>query len=256
MRSTVPCRVLPWDSEFFGARIACVTQSRLTGPEMAQVLDWCSECEVTCLYFLADINDAPTTLLAESRGFNLVDVRVILETCLQGEAVIRGKGASCQAVRVASPDDINAAMYIAGHLSWQSRFHFDPRFSREAAHTIYSRWVKWNSEREGGRVFVVDSDNEVAGFLCCRTTPGATGYVELIGIAPEAQKRKLALRLVEHACKWFVECGAKRAEVVTQARNIAGQRLYQTCGFRTSEVGLWFHKWFKDPLEMSRIQNN
>ena len=33
-------------------------------------------------------------------------------------------------------------------------------------------------------------------------------------------------------------------KVVTQGRNIAGQRLYQRCGFLTRSVELWYHKWY------------
>jgi ribosomal protein S18 acetylase RimI-like enzyme len=49
--------------------------------------------------------------------------------------------------------------------------------------------------------------------------------------------------LTEAALAWFCAQGLQRAQVVTQGRNIAAQRLYQKCGFRTGEIALWYHRW-------------
>jgi hypothetical protein len=40
--------------------------------------------------------------------------------------------------------------------------------------------------------------------------------------------------------------------VVTQARNVPAQRLYQKCGFITRSVELWFHRWSADALQGTR----
>jgi hypothetical protein len=32
--------------------------------------------------------------------------------------------------------------------------------------------------------------------------------------------------------------------VVTQGNNLAAQRLYQTCGFLSRDLQLWYHKWY------------
>ena len=50
------CSILEWDSAFFGVTIARVNGNRLDALTAAQVMDWCREKQVDCLYFLADSN--------------------------------------------------------------------------------------------------------------------------------------------------------------------------------------------------------
>jgi hypothetical protein len=33
--------------------------------------------------------------------------------------------------------------------------------------------------------------------------------------------------------------------VATQARNLAGVRLYEVAGFRLHAVSFWYHRWFE-----------
>jgi ribosomal protein S18 acetylase RimI-like enzyme len=39
--------------------------------------------------------------------------------------------------------------------------------------------------------------------------------------------------------------GVQRVSVVTQGRNVAAQKLYQSCGFTTCSVQLWYHWWLE-----------
>ena len=50
--------------------------------------------------------------------------------------------------------------------------------------------------------------------------------------------------MLRAALLWFQERGAKSVRVVTQGDNTGAIRLYESAGFRTREVLLWYHKWF------------
>ena len=39
--------------------------------------------------------------------------------------------------------------------------------------------------------------------------------------------------------------GGSLVTVVTQAANLPAVRLYERLGFRASQVGLWYHRWFE-----------
>jgi len=84
MTDTAPCRLLDWDSEFFGRRIAHVVAHRLTADLVDDVLAWSKTHGIECLYCLADADDPATVRLAEEHGFRHVDVRVTLRTSLDG----------------------------------------------------------------------------------------------------------------------------------------------------------------------------
>ena len=94
-------------------------------------------------------------------------------------------------------------------------------------------------------VFVNSPAGELNGFITC-IKEGSYGKIGLLGIDPTSQRKGIGSSLVNAALHWF-ECeGISTVEVVTQGSNIAAQRLYQQAGFRTSQVQLWFHKWFTE----------
>ena len=73
------CRVLAWDSEFFGRRIAQLTGPHLRDAEVKDIVAWSRAERIECLYFLA-ASDCPETLsTAQRHGFEWVDLRVTCE---------------------------------------------------------------------------------------------------------------------------------------------------------------------------------
>ena len=49
----------------------------------------------------------------------------------------------------------------------------------------------------------------------------------------------------QDAVAWrCAERGLSDVTVVTQGRNVPALRTFESCGFRTTDVGLWFHKWY------------
>jgi GNAT superfamily N-acetyltransferase len=65
----------------------------------------------------------------------------------------------------------------------------------------------------------------------------------LMAVAEKAHGQGFGHDLVKASLWWFANQGATRVRVATQGRNIAAQRLYQACGFRTCAVHLWYHWW-------------
>ena len=87
-------------------------------------------------------------------------------------------------------------------------------------------------------------DEALAFVSCTLDQERATGAISLIGVAENMRGRGLGLAMVQIALNYFRQEGMQFAEVVTQGPNIAAQRLYQKCGFRTKQTSLWYHKWF------------
>ena len=69
-RPTPVCELLPWDSEFFGCRIARVGGNQLNESQAAAIEEWSRTERPDGLYFLADARCAETIRTAESRPMN------------------------------------------------------------------------------------------------------------------------------------------------------------------------------------------
>jgi dTDP-4-amino-4,6-dideoxy-D-galactose acyltransferase len=244
MSGDPPCQYLDWDSDFFKRRIARVTANRLTEQTIEQIGLWCSSNRIDCLYFLADADEPETTRLAEDHGFRLVDIRVTLDRQFDESPTVASKTTE-GIVRVCQPDDVPALRAIARVNHRETRFYSDGNFSASRCDALYETWIEKSCQGYADIVFVAELDEQPVGYLSCHRRDQAEGQIGLFGIGAAWRGKGLGEKLVTESLRWFAERGAERVIVVTQGRNIAGQRAYQRCGFLTRTVQLWYHRWFE-----------
>lgn len=241
-----PCEILPWDSEFFGRRIARVTSTRLDEDRVAQIEAWCAEHAVDCLYLLADSGDPRTTILAVSHGFLPVDVRVTLELPLIADARAAFPATAALRVRQARPEDLEALKAIARTAHRDTRFYFDPGFPNTRCDDLYALWIEKSCGEFADAVFVAEHASRPSGYVTCHVECGhGKGRIGLVGVAEHARGHGAGKALVRRACAWLGKHGCERVQVVTQGRNVPAQRLYERVGFLTRSAQPWFHKWFE-----------
>jgi len=92
-------------------------------------------------------------------------------------------------------------------------------------------------------VLVAEHDARPAGYISCHLKQDGSGQIGLVGVDDGARNLGLGRQLVQSALGWFREHEAREVTVVTQGNNVAAQRLYQSSGFLTSAVQLWYHLW-------------
>jgi dTDP-4-amino-4,6-dideoxy-D-galactose acyltransferase len=240
---SAPAQLLDWDSQFFGWRIARVSGSRLTEETVADVLAWCADNAVDCLYLLADPSCPLTPRVASRHAFNLVDVRVTLSRGTPAPAVGTEAARSLLRVRPSQESDIPALCELAQSSFRDSRFYFDGHFDHARCDLLFRTWIERSCRGWAETVLVGVVDGRLAGFVTCHLNDVSTGRIGLVGVAPEHRGSGVGRHLVARATAWFESRGCPRIEVVTQGRNVAAQRLYQVCGFRTQALELWFHWW-------------
>lgn len=244
-----PCQVLAWDSEFWGFAIAKVTGGRLDAALAGEIDRWCSEQSIRCLYFLASSDDPVTVSVAEAEGFRFVDVRMTFvlndpgrARSLEPDEVL---ARSNWQVRLAQAEDVELLAGLARSLYTDSRFYHDGNFPRERCDLLYQTWIRKSCAGWADAVLVAERSGERAGYLTCHIEKGRqAGRVGLVGVAATARGQGVGQGLVRSALTWFRSRDVHFVRVVTQGRNVAAQRLYQTCGFVTESLGLWYHKWY------------
>jgi hypothetical protein len=170
------CEYLEWDSQFFGLRIARLTERRLTCEGVAAARRWCEANQVDCLYFLADSDDAQTVTVAQANDFQLVDIRVTLERR-------PGDGEPAPAVRPFQPADAARLRTIARVSHRDSRFYSDARFPRRQC-DAYMRPGSNEASRAGLMLFWLQSamarQPGMSPVIWLRRPAGLSGWLPLL----------------------------------------------------------------------------
>lgn len=234
-------RFLPWDSEFFGRRIARVLPSTL-GAEEIQALDaWSKQEQIDCLYFLSSDAGGPALWPAEKGGFHLVDLRVTLHAKL--EKLILPASQS-EAICLASAADIPNLQVIAAQNHGDSRFYADPHFERAKCDELYAIWIEKLVNEPNHKVFIYKPEAKALGYVSSFIEDEGNAIIGLVGIVKEYQGQGIGTQLTNHCIRVMQSEGCTQMEVVTQGRNTKAIQLYEKCGFRLKSIQTWFHKWY------------
>jgi dTDP-4-amino-4,6-dideoxy-D-galactose acyltransferase len=227
--------ILPWDTEFWGVRIARADGDVMTAESAQELEAWAVANDIACLYFLAG-EDATTAHAAEEAGFRLMDVRLKLTR----KAVLTEQD---ERVRPFEDRDLPAICDIARTSHRATRFYADPHFEDDRCDDLYERWIVRSVEGWADAVFVADHGGRPAAYLSVHSGDECAS-IGLLAVAEQARGSGLGAALVDCAVAWAYERGLPEVAVVTQGRSSAALRVYERCGFTVEEVGLWFHRWF------------
>lgn len=217
---------LAFDTEFWGLPVA--RANRLDG-----LTEWARESTAGLVWLLAE---APEEVQrAEASGFRFTDIRVELR---------RRTGLLYPAsfVRAARPEDTETLAAIARVSHRVTRFYADPQLPDDRCDDLYETWIRQSLDGWADTVLVVEDEGRPAGYVTVHVD-GETSSIGLIAVAEPARNRGYGGALVRAAVGHGLKRGATDMSVVTQGRNIAAQRLFQSCGFRTSATAVWLHSW-------------
>lgn len=240
MNYTDLCEYLEWDSQFFKQRIARVIPDRLSSAAIQEIDSWCTQNRIDCLYFLADPDDHNTTQLARQNAYELVDIRLLFDCPVTPSADIPE---TAPYIRPGAVFDIPTLRDIARQsYRTYTRFYTDPHFSKAQCDELYATWIDKSVRGYADTVLIAERDNVCVGFISCHLK-APCGEIGLVGVDSQARGEGVGRQLVYAALNWFAAQKVETVSVVTQARNIGAQRLYQACGFRTRTLRLWYHRW-------------
>jgi dTDP-4-amino-4,6-dideoxy-D-galactose acyltransferase len=238
------CSRLAWDSSFWGFEIARLNRTRLSPNDAQSAIQWCERHKVRCLYFSADGTDADTLNVAASEGFAYIDTRVDLQ--ISASARQNTKIDVDLGFREARADDLHTLCSIARRAHTDTRFFKDSRFPKEHAAELYVKWL----ERDVAEHTVLiackpNSPSPALGYITCQSSDKDFGRIGLIGVVETARNCGVGGALVEAGLQHFRNAGKPIVRVATQATNVTAMRLYESAGFKTREVSIWFHRWFE-----------
>ncbi|MEM1346962.1 MAG: GNAT family N-acetyltransferase [Myxococcota bacterium] len=235
-------RALEWDSEFFGCAVGRVDWDGASVSCVEEILEFQALERLDVLYVLVACEGTKLVRALVARGFDRVDERLTYGLDWSSWRERPGRANREDVFVTASATDISALQDIAAEAHRDSRFYADPGFDEQACSRLYRVWIEVSCGRRADVVWTCHDAQGACGYVTC-TVKDDVGSIGLVGVAPRARGRGLATGLLHQALWWFREQGVGRVDVVTQARNIPAQRLYQSAGFKLRERAVWYHRW-------------
>ena len=229
-------RILPWDSDHFGFTIARADAPPLRAQDVAAAVAEAERERVRCFYLLAEANQVETWRAAVAHGFEPIDMRVEFDKVLVPS--------TASPAEFAVESDRERILAMASALFTDSRFFRDERFPRDRSAALFARWAASGFDDPAHFHVVHRRDGHVDAFITGGAVDG-NGSIDLVGVAEEARGGGVGRALLAVAENELIRRGCKRATVVTQASNLAAQRLYERAGYVTRRTALWLHRWWR-----------
>jgi len=235
------CRILAWDSDFWGFPVGRLDCSLLREGMERCVLDWCRGEKIRCLYFAADGSDAETLQRAHRAGYQFVDVRVDLEYDYP-EVIVAANLSSL--VCPVEKADLKTLKAIARSAHHDTRFFKDLNFDRSKCAELYEKWIERDFESGHVLGFFPTNRSEAGGYVNLSNENREIARIGLIAVEESQRGRGCGRMLLNAAMVLAADQGAKKIRVATQGTNVAALKLYEKAGFRVCDVKIWFHRWF------------
>lgn len=247
MSSTEPnVKLSSIDEKRFGVRTARANDITLEG--FPQVIQFCREQNVVLLIARTPTVDIKVAQAMEGEGFLLMDTLVYYARGLDDHVFIEYDGdVSPRPIRSGEEEQVKRVAE-ASFAGYAGHYHADQRLPREQSDQVYPSWA-YNlciNRSKNQEVFVVDVNDEIAGFGVFRMNSPAEGEGVLFGVSPDLHRKGIYRSILIAGINWCSQKKANRIISSTQITNLASQRAWIGLGFVPTNAYYTFHKWFED----------
>jgi dTDP-4-amino-4,6-dideoxy-D-galactose acyltransferase len=234
--------LLPWDSDFFGFKVARLSEEDVRGDLDAAVALLRAQ-DVRLAYLDLAHGDAELRERAFAAGANFINQRTLLGRGL-GDAP-DGSAAVSPTGNLVAPEDEKRLVELAWASAEQSRFRLDPRLPPESWRRLYRTWMERSLSGEmADAVLIHRHEGRIGGMITVRRAEDA-GEIGLFAVHGEARGRGIGSALLAGALGWFAGAGCREARVVTQGENSAALSAYRRAGFDQIRLTDVYHLWIE-----------
>jgi len=236
---------IPWDSELLGFPCWDVRPGGEASAVLATALaGFTAERKAAgeCLL----VTKVPTRDVAMGRllagcGFYVVEAMldIALPLARLAPTAAVGRGA---VLRLATPDDLDAILTIAGSAFRDDRFHLDPTLPTEKADQRYRGWVERGfASSEPVYVYEDTRKGTILGFYHIRELPSAIVDLSLAAVHPACQGAGIGALMYQAVLEECRRRGYQTAVTRIAINNLPVANLFFRLGFTIREAVLTFH---------------
>lgn len=235
-------RILNWDSNFFGFKVATIVPNRIIYSDLKQILKRLKEKKVSLVYWCSDPKSRNSQIAAKELGGFLVDFKITYEINLNtydDQGSFENLGVEKYSKSTPNKDLENLAIQSGLY----SRFRVDPNFTQDHFESLYKTWIRNSINKKiADEVLVMNKDGSINGMITVMNKNGK-GMIGLMAVDSRVRAKGLGTILINAAKSWFISRGCQRGMVVTQRKNKAACKLYEKCGFYVRKVENFYHFW-------------
>jgi dTDP-4-amino-4,6-dideoxy-D-galactose acyltransferase len=237
-------KILDWDTEFFGFKVARILPERLGSHRLKDTLLSIKQENVILAYWSTDPVDAESETAARYCNGFLADRKVTYSI----DAIEINDRAASESfetkVEEYSDESVSRELEdLAIQAGIFSRFNIDPQMPAGRFIDLYKLWIQKSVQRElADKVLVVRNAGIIVGMVTVGEKNGR-GDIGLLAVDSSMRGKKLGIALVNAAQQWTIENGFTTAQVVTQGENVSACRFYEKCGYRIDKIENVYHFW-------------
>lgn len=232
--------LLDWDSTFFGFPVGRVSSQVTDAATLRDAIEAMRARKARLVYWFADTGEHSAHLARALEGV-AVGERILFRRALAPDPAATTTVAVTRYAGGEVPPALEALAVQAGALS---RFAVDPAMPPGTAERMYRAWIE--RSLSGAIADAVYLARTTAGALAGMITTALQhdcGVIGLLAVDPACRGAGVGRALTNAAHRHFRECGLRKAQVVTQAANLAACRLYARSGYVAARTEAVFHFW-------------
>jgi len=237
-------RILEWDSDFFGIKIARILAARHSHLSLKKVISNLASAKVQLAYWDSD----PACLASQQaalacRGL-LVDQKVTYskqEKNRSFKAPDRPWRVESYSAHIATKDLEMLAIEAGG----KSRFRADCSIPKRQWMRLFREWI--NNSVNGkiaDTVLVARDSDQIVGMVTLADKAGIA-EIGLIASHPAMRGKGIGQALIDVAADWALARNLSETRVVTQKLNATACHFYERSGFVATKKVHVYHFWLK-----------
>jgi dTDP-4-amino-4,6-dideoxy-D-galactose acyltransferase len=235
-------KMLDWDSQFFGYKIAAFKPSNLEINELHSILRDLSMNSFKLAYCFVKPSDEISNHSLKSVSGLLVDEKITFITKTYDDKYLKRYPDIKQ---YDLPYASEKLKFLALQSGVFSRFKIDPNFHNDEFKKLYFEWIEKSVKKEISDEILVYFDNEEEKGFITLVIKDNVGSIGLIAVDENERGKSIGRKLVHEAFCYFNEKKTDSVEVVSQLANKGACEFYKSLGFEVKNVVNIYHLWIK-----------
>ncbi|MBF0225758.1 MAG: GNAT family N-acetyltransferase [Desulfobacterales bacterium] len=230
-------KILEWDTNFFGFKVAQIIPPILDTEQLQAVLACLRNKSVKLAYFPSEKD------MSIKFDSNIASCLVDEKTTF----IIGIKNIEFTNTSIVNPYNSNILnkdlMSLAIQSGEYSRFCIDVNIPKPKFVELYTIWMERSIKKEiADEVLVIKEGSKIVGMITLGNTNGRAN-IGLIAVDKNFRGRHYGQELIIAAKMWSNKNGYEYCQVVTQGKNIPACNFYKKCGFYIEKIEYYYHFW-------------